>query len=166
MKEVPDLITIKKINSHLDKVFQNLQQSYEKFSSITGYKTNEQGLFDQDFLISTWSEHGYDIYLFEVNSLTAGFAVINLSSMINHDKDTRDIAEFFIIPELRNQDFGTKFAQEIFIKYPGKWEVRQLAVLHKARKFWLKAIKATNPEDFQEEINNPNWEGYLQSFKI
>ena len=71
-----------------------------------------------------------------------------------------------IVPELRNKALGTKFAKLIFYKYPGKWQVRQLPSLDKARRFWLKAIKESKAKDFLEELDNPNWQGFLQSFTI
>lgn len=133
---------IKKLHSYLDPSFRKLQQEYEaEFSAITGYKPNSQGVFDQEFLASTWSQSGYDIYLFEIGETAIGFAVVNLSSMITHDKDTRDVAEFYIEPKFRNQKLGTKLAQEIFLMYPGKWEVRQLPSLLKARSSGLKLLK-------------------------
>ena len=157
----------KKLHDYLDPSFRKLQQEYEaEFSAITGYKPNSQGVFDQEFLASTWSKNGYDIYLFEIGGTAIGFAVVNLSSMITHDKDTRDIAEFYIIPKFRNQKLGTKLAQEIFLMYPGKWEVRQLPSLLKARKFWLRAITTLNPKKFEESINSDTWEGFLQKFLI
>ena len=160
-------LKIKKISSAKDKDFSHLQQIYEKeFAPITSYKVNQDGLFDQDFLISTWSKHGYEIYLLEIKEEAVGFAVVNLASMIDLDTNTRDIAEFFVMPQLRNQRIGSKFAQEIFKLYPGQWEVRQLESLTKARKFWLRAIQNINPKNFCEENNNPKWQGYLQKFTI
>jgi predicted acetyltransferase len=84
---------IKKISSAKDKDFSHLQQIYEKeFAPITSYKVNQDGLFDQDFLISTWSKHGYEIYLLEIKEEAVGFAVVNLASMIDLDTNTRDKA--------------------------------------------------------------------------
>jgi predicted acetyltransferase len=144
---------IKKLNSYRDSVFSDLQQQYElEFAPITGYKPGADGKFD--------------IYLLYLNECPSGFAVINLSSMINDDTDVRDIAEFFVISQQRNQGWGLEFAQRIFKKYPGKWQVRQLINLHKARRFWLKAIAVISPSDFQEEVNPPGWQGYLQSFTL
>ena len=158
---------IKKISSYSDPCFKKLQQAYEaEFSPITGYKPNSHGVFDQEFLANTWSKNGYEIYLFKIDETVFGFAVVNLSSMITHDKDTRDIAEFYIEPEFRNQKLGTKLAQELFHMYPGKWEVRQLPQLQKARNFWLKAITEMKPKEFQESTSNESWTGFLQKFMI
>jgi hypothetical protein len=68
---------IKKLHDYLDPSFRKLQQEYEaEFSAITGYKPNSQGVFDQEFLASTWSKNGYDIYLFEIGETAIGFAVV------------------------------------------------------------------------------------------
>lgn len=158
---------IKKIQTIKDHDFVRLQQEYEsEFAVITGYKPDENGIFDQEFLTSTWSKFGYDIYLLESNHQIAGFAVVNLSSMISDDNNVRDIAEFFIIPNLRNNNLGTLFAQKIFYQYPGNWEVRQLPSLIRARKFWIRAIQSCKYENYQEQIDHPNWVGFVQKFKI
>ena len=60
---------------------------------------------------------------------------------MNQDPGTKDIAEFFIMPNFRNKNFGEKLAHQIFDQYVGKWEVRQLIEAVQARKFWLKTIK-------------------------
>jgi len=160
-------MVIKKLHNYSDPSFRKLQQEYEaEFSAITGYKPNSQGVFDQEFLASTWSKNGYDIYLFEIGETAIGFAVVNLSSMITHDKDTRDIAEFYIAPKFRNQKLGTKLAQEIFLMYPGKWEVRQLPSLLKARKFWLQAIAGLSPKQFEENAGTDSWKGFIQKFWV
>lgn len=154
-----------KLDSHLDIPFVHLQQLYEfELVPFTGYKINEHGLYDQEFLRSTWSQKGVDIYVLYIDDLPAGFAVVNLSSMLGH-LDTRDIAEFFVMPEFRRRDIGKRFAQSIFAKYPGRWEVRQIAALVQAREFWLKTIlNIGDISDFREDVNPPGWEGWVQSF--
>ncbi len=153
------------LKSHLDVPFVNLQQLYEfEFSALTGYKVNSDGLFDQEYLRSTWSKSGVDIYVASVDGQLAGFAVVNLSSMLAKP-DTRDIAEFFIMPDFRKQKIGTKFIQSIFAKYPGNWQVRQIPELDQVRSFWQKAILSMeNVKDFHEEINPPGWQGFVQNF--
>ena len=158
---------IKKILTITDLDFFRLQQEYEyELAAITGYVQNANGFFDQEFLASTWSKYGYDIYLLEINELVAGFAVVNLSSMISDDPDIRDIAEFYIAPKFRNQKVGTRFALEIFFKYPGKWEVRQLPSLFNARNFWVRAIQSCKSKDYQEITDSPSWNGFVQKFSI
>jgi predicted acetyltransferase len=159
-----------KTNDHHHKHFANLQQLYEfEFSPITGSKTNEDGLYDQQEIMSHWSKSGHDIYILyrmvpEGPKKPIGFAVVNLSGMIDGDNNTRDIAEFFVLPEARKEKAGTWLAHEVFKKYPGKWEVRQLPGL-KAKGFWLSAIEEfTNGQFENVEMDNQQWQGSVQKF--
>lgn len=171
-------LSLVKNNDYRAKPFVNLQQLYEfEFSPITGSVTNEDGLFDTKEIMSHWSESGSDIYIlnrekdleeapyFEKKPI--GFAVVNKSSMITADKDTRDIAEFFVLPEARKEKdlkAGTWMAHEVFKLYPGKWEVRQLPGLE-AKFFWIKAIDSFTRGTYESiEMNNDKWVGTVQRF--
>lgn len=146
--------------------FVHLQQFYEfEAAPITEWTLTKSGLYDQDKIRKTWSKHGVDFYILYANTLPIGFAVISLSSLLNHDKDTRDLSEFFIMPSHRKQGAGKWFACKLFKRYKGKWETRQLKEAKPARRFWHKVIKDFAPETFTErKINKKDWQGYLQQF--
>lgn len=156
--------TIIKITDYNNIPFKNLQQLYEfEFSLITGYLTNENGLYEQETLISHWSKK-YDIYLLYNDKRPIGFTVVNLESLISHTEDTRDIAEFFILPDMRKNGIGKWFIKEIFKMYPGKWEIRQLPGLQ-VKDFWLKVIEDfTNNNYISLEMQNNAWTGSIQKF--
>lgn len=148
-------------------LFKQLQQDYEhEFSPITGYIKNTEGLYDQDMLMSHWSKNGHKIYLaFSDKNEPLGFAVVNLSSMITEDVDTRDIAEFYVIPAYRRSHIGKQIAFTIFSMYPGKWEVRQLPGLVVATSFWNKIIAEFSKGMFtQIEMADDHWTGIAQVF--
>jgi len=134
--------------------FINLQQLYEhEFATITGYKTGDNGLYSQKEIMSHWHEK-FDVYILYQDKRPIGFSVINLKSMINSNVNTRDMAEFFIVPDSRKHGLGKWFAQEIFKKYPGKWQVRQFPGL-KAREFWTKVISEFTQGYFKDtEMKN------------
>ena len=103
--------------------FKNIQQLYEfEFSSTTGYLTNENGLYEQKEIISHWSKK-HDIYLLYNDKRPIGFTVVNLESLISRTEDTRDIAEFFVLPDMRKNGAGKWFIKEIFKMYPGKCDI-------------------------------------------
>lgn len=153
-----------KINDYNNIPFKNLQQLYEfEFSLITGYLTNEEGLYEQKTLVSHWSKK-HDIYLLYNDKRPIGFSVVNLESLISYTNDTRDIAEFFILPDMRKNGIGSWFAIQIFKTYPGKWEIRQLPEL-KVKNFWLKIIQEfTNNNYLSLDMNNKIWTGSVQKF--
>ncbi|HSW70864.1 MAG TPA: GNAT family N-acetyltransferase [Gammaproteobacteria bacterium] len=144
--------------------FLYLQQFYEfEFSPITLYDTNEMGFYDHQKLRLTWHQH-YHAYLFYLSHLPIGFAVINLASQINYDQNTRDVAEFFVMPNYRNRGVGESMAFKLLDQYPGNWEIRQLFNATKARQFWLKVINNYTSGNFSEESEDHRWHGYLQKF--
>lgn len=147
--------------------FSNLQKMYEaEFSPLMDYDVNEHGEYDQEMLMSHWSPRGYDMYmLYYDKRIPAGFVIVNLASTLDESQqNTRDIAEFYVMPKWRNTGIGKWMAFEIFAKYPGNWEVRQVPGL-KARDFWVKVISTfTGKETVEEITDHPQWAGTIQKF--
>lgn len=160
-----DDIKLIKIESVTEPPFFYLQQFYEfEFSPITHSDTNEQGLYDHQALETTWHHH-YDAYLFYLKKLPIGLAIVNLASQIDSNEQTRDIAEFFVMPNYRLHGVGELMATKLFNHYPGTWEVRQLLSAENARKFWLSVINKYTKGNYQEiKCNNEAWNGYLIKF--
>ncbi|PIQ43977.1 MAG: hypothetical protein COV52_03915 [Gammaproteobacteria bacterium CG11_big_fil_rev_8_21_14_0_20_46_22] len=146
--------------------FVHLQQLYEfEFSCITKEELNLDGLYDQNKIMQYWSPFGYNAYMIYAGELPVGFAVINLSSMINEDKATRDIAEFFVMPAYRKFGVGRWAAIKLFDSYKTQWEVRQLPGLDYAKAFWESVIRDYTQGNFESLVlDEPSWKGYLQRF--
>ena len=58
-----------------------------------------------------------------------------------------DLAEFFVMRKYRRHGVGTFLARELFSRFPGAWQVRQMASNSAATAFWRRAI----PVDFEQE---------------
>ena len=139
-----DLIKPKNIH-----ILLNLAQAYEaEFSAITKKKPNNDGVFELD--VMPHSPHvGYILYQAEI---PMGFCVINATS------DPKDIAEFYVIPAMRRQAIGMKFAHKIFKAHPGRWQVRQIEGANHAVKFWRYTISACTNNNYEEKIvDDPDW---------
>src|SRR5687768_16538052 len=114
---------IRKVNNSNYSVLLNLMQGYEaEFSTLTQKRPQLDGTFALDTLLD---EHHQAWLLYE-SGLPAGFAIIGKQSQRN------DISEFYIVPVLRNQNLGKKFAICIFKMYRGDWQVRQIPRADKA----------------------------------
>jgi predicted acetyltransferase len=50
------------------------------------------------------------------------------------------MAEFFIVRGHRRQGFGMDVAQQVFLRFPGRWQVRVRAANEKAHRFWEHTI--------------------------
>lgn len=162
-------LKIEKVKDINDRTFKNLQQLYEfEFSIITKTETNEYAEYDQQMLKSAWSKNGFDIYILKLKNNPIGFAVININSMIDGNINTRDIAEFFVLPLHRNKNYGKYLAHKIFDIYEGRWEVRQLSTAQKAHQFWLKTIREYTNNNFIEEKTHNSHHGdelFVQKFE-
>lgn len=155
-------IKILRVNDVNSGPFFHLQQLYEfEFSPITGNEVHENGLYDHLSLQKSWNNHNYHAYLFIDGKKPVGFCVVNLNSQISSDENTKDIAEFFIMPNLRGKQIGEKLAYKIFDFYRGTWEVRQLCKAVLARKFWLKTIASYTDGKFEEKKSE---DFYIQTF--
>lgn len=156
------------IKDFTNPIFKNLQICYEsEFAPITQTHMTCNGDYNQNDLASHWSKR-YDMYLFYKDTIPAGFCVVNCQSMIDENNHkTHDIAEFYITPIFRKNGLGTLFARKVIMLYPGSWEIRELPELEKtSRKFWLKVIEGLQHNNFQEIVNHPNWNGFIQKFDI
>lgn len=142
--------------------FKALFQLYEfEFAARTYKEVTPNGLYQQD----AWSGHGVDIYLLYCDQTPIGFAIVNLGSMITGEPNTKDIAEFFIMPSHRRQGNGLWLAHAIFSRYPGQWEVRQIAHHVIIRNFWRKAIQLYVGEQFtDQDLACQAWVGPVQTF--
>jgi predicted acetyltransferase len=52
----------------------------------------------------------------------------------------REISEFFVLRKYRRRGVGTYVARRFFSRFPGRWEVAQLAWNVGARRFWRRLI--------------------------
>ena len=134
--------------NNIDILF-NLAQAYEaEFSAITRKMPNKQGFF----LLDTIPDDSHVGYLLYEKELPVGFCIADVNSAIS------DIAEFYIVPCLRLQNLGMRFAHAIFDKYPGAWQVRQIEGAVSACHFWRKVISFyTNNNFTQEVVKDPKW---------
>jgi predicted acetyltransferase len=130
-------------------VYMNLARAYEEeFSVLTHKLPDENGVFEPD----TLPVAPYTGYLLYKNNIPIGFCVVELKVEIN------DVAEFYIIPSMRNNKLGQELAVTIFDIHPGKWQVRQIEGADKARKFWRKVINFYTDNNYAEaEVNDPDW---------
>ncbi|WP_216597578.1 hypothetical protein [Persicobacter sp. CCB-QB2] len=68
------------------------------------------------------------------------------------------VCEFYVIPAVRKKGFGKALAFEIFRRYPGKWDVRQLFAAKRAQLFWKATIDDFTSGNYQEsQLSDPDW---------
>jgi predicted acetyltransferase len=145
--------------------------SYE-FSELDGGDVNEFGLYDYEYLDHYWTEGNRYPYLVRVNGKLAGFVLLRRASYIHHgelgDKQQTpmSVAEFFVMRKYRRRGIGTHIITNLFDRFPGRWEVAELANDHEAQSFWRKVITDYTGGQYEEVfLNSENWHGPVQVFE-
>jgi len=125
-----------------EPILANMLELYaHDFSEFIDLKLGPDGRFGYKHLPLYWEEPNRYPFLIMANGHLAGFVFVRRGSEISNDADVWDIAEFFIVRGFRRLGLGMKAAQEIWQRFPGKWEVRVIDRNQKAKNFWARAIK-------------------------
>ncbi|HSX27021.1 MAG TPA: hypothetical protein VLE89_08480 [Chlamydiales bacterium] len=90
-------------------------------------------------------------YLF-IKDKPAGFVIVGTVD------GRSDITEFYILPCYRKLGLGKALAFEIFDRFPGPWQVRQIEGAKDAKIFWHRTIDAYTHGHFTEDqVDDPYW---------
>jgi len=134
-------------------VLRNLLELYQyDFSAFDDIDVGADGLYNYRYLDNYWTESDRHPLLFRVDGKWAGFALVRAGA-------PHDMAEFFVMRKYRRRGVGTVLAREVFARFPGEWQVRQMASNPAATAFWTRAI----PVDFAQETLD---HGPVQRFTI
>ncbi|RJP64517.1 MAG: GNAT family N-acetyltransferase [Candidatus Abyssobacteria bacterium SURF_17] len=158
---------VKKASIEQKPILERLMQFYlYDFSAMQGADVNPDGLFDhQMHLDSYWSEPDRFPFLIYADSEIAGFVLVNSYTCLPENRGAKSIAEFFMMPKYRRRGVGRRTAFQIFDKFPGKWEVRQIQENTAGQEFWRKVITGYTRGNFKETtLNNDLWHGPVQYF--
>jgi predicted acetyltransferase len=148
-------------------ILANLIELYAyDFSEFMDIKLGADGRFGYKALPLYWQEPTRYPFLILVDGHLAGFVFVRRGSEISDDTDVWDMAEFFVMRGYRRLGIGMKIAQEVWDKFPGKWEVRVMNQNKKALGFWQRSVseflgQKTEPSTFNK--NGKSW--YVFSFE-
>ncbi len=142
-----EIVAVNEANMHL---YLNLAQCYEaEFSAITLKKPDADGLFELD------TQLGEDVtgLLLMADGLPAAIAAIALKGSGRYE-----VCEFYVLPSFRKNSTGMRFAHLIWTRYPGAWEIKQIAGAEYATAFWRKSIAAFEQTVYEEDcFQDPYW---------
>jgi predicted acetyltransferase len=110
------------------------------FSVFTDDDVDDDGRFGYDHLDSYWAEPGRVPFLFRVDGRLAGFALVRTGA-------PHDMAEFFVMRKYRRGGIGRTAARQLFARFPGEWQVRQMRANVDATAFWRRAIPVEFVDD-------------------
>ena len=76
-----------------------------------------------------------------------------------------DIVEFFVMRKYRRSGAGEAMARSVFDRFPGRWEVREIASNLPAQAFWRTIIGRYTDGRFEERTwDDEKWRGPVQFF--
>jgi len=84
-------------------------------------------------------------FLVRADDNLAGFALVR---QLSHA--AFDMGEFFVLRKYRRTGLGARVAHEMFDRFPGTWEVRELPPNLAAQAFWRKIISDYTNGQFEE----------------
>jgi predicted acetyltransferase len=146
----------------------NLLQLYlHDFSEVDGHDADESGRFAYDDLAPYWTEPGRRAFLIRVDGRLAGFVLVNREAPLSGSGAAWSIAEFLVMRKYRRRGVGAHVAAEVFRRFPGRWEVSQIAANVAAQSFWRAAIGRCTGGRFDEVyVEGDGWRGPVQVFTI
>jgi len=134
-------------------VVRQLLELYQyDFSEFVDADLDAHGYFGYRYLDQYWTDEERRPFLFRVGGKWAGLALVRSG-------EPHDMAEFFVMRRYRRHGIGIVAARELFARFPGEWQVRQLATNAPATSFWRRAI----PYAYAEEQNE---HGTVQRFAV
>jgi len=134
-------------------VVRQLLELYQyDFSEFVESDVDEHGLYGYRYLDNYWTESDRRPLLFKVEGHWSGFALVRTGA-------PHDMAEFFVMRRYRRSGIGVRAARAVFARFPGAWQVRQMASNPASTMFWKRAI----PVAF-DEGTHPT--GPMQTFVI
>jgi predicted acetyltransferase len=151
-------ITITPVNNTEKQILANMTFDYqsEMFNSkrIEPYKHLES-YFEQ--------KQRYPLFI-TLEKNIVGFVLVNDHVLI--EPSAKNMAEFYIIKNSRNNGIGRVAAKLVFDLFPGYWEVRQMSKYMKPVRFWRNVIANYTHNNFKEiTLNDEQWSGTIQVFK-
>lgn len=142
-------------------VLENLLQLYVyEFSELIPLDVGKDGRFSYMDLRLYWSDAARFPFLAWVDGKLAGFALFRRLSEPSGDGEAYDMAEFFVLRRYRHRGIGRELAEKVWLRFPGRWQVRVMANNVGAFKFWASAIAkfTRRAADFSSsEIGGTKW---------
>lgn len=137
------------------------------FTEFTGEDVGDDGRFDATEMIERYSR-GDPLrqgFLMRVDGKWAGLTLLHRGAFLVDDPEMMDIVEFFVMRKYRRSGAGEAMARAIFDRFPGRWEVREIAANLPAQAFWRRIIGRYTASRFEEQtFDDERWHGVVQFF--
>jgi predicted acetyltransferase len=85
-----------------------------------------------------------------MDGVLAGFALVRDEAWLA-GAGTREVSEFFVLRRYRRRGVGEHVTRRLFDRFPGRWEVVQLASNLDAQAFWRAVIGRYTGGAFEDD---------------
>jgi predicted acetyltransferase len=142
-------------------VLENLLQFYiHDFSELIPLDVGNDGRYSYENLPLYWSDASRLAFLARFDRKLAGFVLITRISEASSDGEAYDMTEFFVLRRYRHRGIGCELAERVWLRCPGRWQIRVRANNVAALRFWESSIakftrRAT--ESTSCEIDGTTW---------
>ena len=142
----------------------NLLELYQyDFTEYTDDDVGPDGRFGYRYVDAYFAESDRHAFLIKAGGQLAGFALVRRTTSAAAGGDVFDMAEFFVMRKYRRRGVGAEAARQAFDRFPGRWEVREMAANTPARSFWRRIIADYTSGHFDERrLDDGAW--FIQSF--
>jgi predicted acetyltransferase len=87
-----------------------------------------------------WTRRGRHHFVIRADGRLAGFALVGERAQFAGD-GVREVSEFFVLRRYRRRGVGTRAAGTLFARFPGRWELAELAWNVGAQRFWRALLR-------------------------
>ncbi len=154
-------------SSDEEPVLRRLMELYlYDFSDFVSMDLNQEGLFGFGEYMDSMYRPPFRNFLALVKGKIVGFAMVCDRSYLTEDDGVHDIAQFFVLRKYRRQGIGEDLAQDMFERFPGRWEVRVMAENSAGAEFWRNVVKGYTRGRFEERaVDNERQRGPVFFFE-
>ena len=136
------------------------------FSDLLALDVDVTGRFGVAHLQRHFDDPVCHPFTIVVDGKLAGFALHEGRSRLSGEVGVNDVAEFFVMKKYRRRGVGAAAARELFDRFTGRWEVRQVRTNTAAIAFWRKTIGDYTGGAFTETTQDDDrFRGTVQRFK-
>lgn len=124
-----------------EPIVANLLELYaHDFSEFHPVELGPDGRFGYGNLSKYWRERDHHPFLLRVDGKLAGLVLVKKEADVSGREAAWDVVEFFVVRGLRRRGVGKLAAWEVWMRFPGRWQVRVMESNQAALKFWKGAI--------------------------
>ncbi len=122
-------------------VMENLLQLYiHDFSELAPCDIGNEGRYSYKDLPFYWSDASRLPFLARFDEKLAGFVLVTKISEQSADGEAYDMTEFFVLRRYRRRGIGRELAEKVWLRLPGRWQIRVMATNVAAHRFWASSI--------------------------